>query len=66
MPNDLPKWDDPGFWTARGCVMLGGAFVSILGIAAAVYYAIESYTDGLLLVIALLLAVLVFLVATKG
>ena len=45
--------------------MLVGVFVSILGIAAAVYYAVEGYTDGLLLVIALLLAVLVFLVATK-
>jgi NAD(P)-dependent dehydrogenase (short-subunit alcohol dehydrogenase family) len=24
-----PKWDNPGFWIARGCVMLLGVFVSL-------------------------------------
>jgi hypothetical protein len=35
-------------------------------IAAAICYDIEGCTDGLLLVIALLLAVLLFVAATKG
>lgn len=46
--------------------MTAGAFLSVLGIAAAVYYAIEGYTDGLLLVIAILRAAILFFVATKG
>ena len=57
--------DDPAFWTGRGCVMGLGLFVAVLAIAAAVYYAIESYTDGLLLVIVFLLAMILVLVATK-
>jgi hypothetical protein len=64
--DDLPKLTDPGFWTARGCIMTGGAFLSIQEIAAAIYYAIEDYTNGLLLVIAILLAAILFVVATKG
>ena len=66
MPDKLPDLTDPAFWTGRGCVMVGGSFMALVGIAAAIYYAIEDYTNGLLLVIALLLAVLLFMVATKG
>jgi hypothetical protein len=35
-------------------------------VTGAVYYAIEGYTNGLLLVIAILLAAILFVVATKG
>jgi hypothetical protein len=66
MPEDPPKLTDPDFWTAQGCVMVIGAFMSPVGMAAAIYYAIEGYTDGPLLVMALLLAVLLLMVATKG
>jgi len=37
----------------RGCAMLVAVFVSVLGIAAAVTFAVHRDTDGLLLVIAL-------------
>jgi hypothetical protein len=66
MPDDPPKLTDPDFWTARGCIMTAGAFMAVVGIAAAIYYAIDGYTDGLLLVMALLLAVPLFVVASKG
>jgi hypothetical protein len=46
--------------------MVIGWFMALVGIAAAIFYAIEDSTNGLLLVIALLLAVLLFVVATKG
>ena len=39
-----------------GCMPLGGAFAAVLAIAAATYYAIEDYTNGLLIIIAMLLA----------
>jgi hypothetical protein len=35
--DNLPKWHDLGFWTARGYVMIGGAFLSVLGTSAGVY-----------------------------
>jgi hypothetical protein len=54
--NDPPRWDDPNFWSARGCVAVGGCFMAVLGIAGAVYYAYEGYTEGLLMIIAILLA----------
>ena len=45
--DNMPKWRDPGFWTARGCVTTGGVFVPVLGIGAAVQDAIDGYTEGL-------------------
>jgi hypothetical protein len=45
--------------------MLVAAFLSVLGIAAAVYFALEDYTEGLLLVIVILLAAVLFVQATK-
>jgi hypothetical protein len=65
MPEDLPKWDDPGFWTARGCLMLVAAFLSVLAVAAGVFFAIGGSLEGLLLVIAILLAAILFVQATK-
>ena len=35
--DNLPKWRELGFWTARGYVIIGGAFLSVLGTAAGVY-----------------------------
>ena len=52
MPNRLDL-ADPSCWTARGCVMLGGTSVPIIGVAATLYYAMEGYTDGLLLAVSI-------------
>jgi hypothetical protein len=42
------------------------AFVMVLGIAVAIFWASQGFTDGLLALIAILLAILVFLVASKN
>jgi hypothetical protein len=61
----LPGWDDPGFWTWPGCVSLLGVFLAFIGVAAGVYYAINQYTDGLLLIIVFLLAGILLVVSTR-
>jgi len=66
MPDDLPDMGDPGFFTLSGCASLFGIFMAVLGIAAGVYFAISQYTDGLLLVIILLLAGLLVVASTKA
>ena len=49
-----------------GCASLFGVFLAVLGIALGVYYAINQYTEGLLLVIVLLLAGILVVVSTKA
>ena len=56
MPDELPDIDDPGFFTWPGCASLFGIFLAVLGIALGVFYAINQYTEGLLLVIIFMLA----------
>ena len=63
--HDLPRLDDPDFWTGRGCVMLLGVFLSVLGIAAGVVFAIAGNTEGLLLVVIVLLAAILLQLSTK-
>ena len=43
-------------WAWIGCIPVLGTFLALLATAAATYYAIEDYTNGLLLIIAMLLA----------
>ena len=43
-----------------------GVFMAVIGIALGVYYAINQYTDGLLLVIILLLAGILVVVSTRA
>jgi hypothetical protein len=61
-----PELTDPALWTRRGCVMVTSWFVMVLGIVVALFWASQGFTDGLLALIAILLAILVFVVATKG
>ena len=51
MPDDLPDIDDPGFFTWPGCASLIGIFLAVIGIAMGVFYALQEFTEGLLLVI---------------
>lgn len=46
-------------------IALNGCFQAVLGIAGAGHYAIEGYTGGLLMIIAILLAIILFVLATK-
>ena len=66
MPDELPDIGDPGFFTLPGCASLFGMFMAVLGIAVGVYFAINQYTEGLLLVIIFMLAGLLVVVATKA
>jgi hypothetical protein len=61
-----PDLSNPDFWTDRGSVMAVSAFVMVLGSAPALFWALQGFTDGLRALIAILPAILVFLVATKG
>jgi hypothetical protein len=63
---DLPKWDEPDFWTARGWITVLGVFLSFIAVVAGITFALVHYTDGLLLVIIGLLAAILFVMVTKG
>ena len=45
---------------------LFGELLSVVGIAASVYYASQGYTDGLLLVIVILLVGILMVLATRA
>ena len=66
MPDDLPDIGDPGFFTWPGCASLFAIFLAVLGIAMGVFYTLQEYTEGLLLVIIFMLAGLLVVVATKA
>ena len=57
---------DPGFWTGRGCVFLFGVFLAFIGVVAGLFYTWQRFTEGLLLVIIVLLACILFVQVTKG
>ncbi len=57
---------DPGFWTGRGCITLVGIFVAVLGVAAGLFYTWQRFTEGLLLVIIVLLACILSVQVTRG
>jgi hypothetical protein len=59
------KPKDPTPWSSIGCIPILGTFLAIIGIAAAVVYALSDYTNGLLLIIAILLAAILFVLATR-
>lgn len=64
--RELDREGELGLWSWRGCVSILGAFLALLGILAAVTFAIHEDTEGLLLVIAILLSGILFVVATMG
>lgn len=64
--HDLDQEEELGLWSWPGCVSILGAFLAFIGALMAVTFAIREDTEGLLLVIAILLAGILFVVATKG
>ena len=64
--RDLPRIDEPDFWSGAGCVRLFAVFLAVISIAAGVLFALGGSVEGLLLVIIFLLAGILVLLATGG
>ena len=66
MPTDSrPDIGEPNFGRGRGCLILLGALMVVVGVMVAIPSAICGGQTGLLLVIVLLLAVILLLVLTR-
>ena len=58
MLDELPDIGDPGFFTWPGCALLFVILMAGLRTAMGVFYTLQEYTEGLLLVIIFMLAAL--------
>ena len=63
--SELDQEGELGLWSWSGCVSLLAVCVSSASILMGAFFAIGRHTDGLLLVIVILLACILLVVATR-